>query len=99
GVSGTVLSAELEPHEKGEALGLFNALSSLASAIGAFLGGCAMQLGGYPAVCVAGVVVVAIAALWATPWSNARRSARAADDLGQTMTIEPAAAPQKQNPV
>jgi len=99
GVSGTVLSAELEPDEKGEALGLFNALSSLASAIGAFLGGCAMQLGGYPAVCVAGVVVVAIAGLWATPWSRAR-SARAPDnDPRQTMNLEPVRAPQEQNPV
>ncbi len=73
GVSGTVLSAELAPGEKGEALGLFNALSSLAAAVGAFSGGCAMELGGYGVVCVVGVVVVAIAAFWAT--STAARSA------------------------
>jgi hypothetical protein len=100
GVSGTVLSAELAPGEKGEALGFFNALSSLASAAGAFLGGCAMQYGGYPAVCVAAVVVVAMAAVWATPWSGARRSAHTADnDLAQTMNLEPVRAPQEQNPV
>jgi predicted MFS family arabinose efflux permease len=75
GVSGTVLSAELEPGEKGEALGLFNALSSLASAVGAFLGGCAMEFGGYGAVCLVGMVVVAVAAVWATSWSGGRRKA------------------------
>jgi len=79
GVSGTVLSAELAPAEKGEALGLFNALSSLAAAIGAFLGGCAMEYGGYGTVCVAGVVVVAAAAIWATSWSGARPSRDRAD--------------------
>jgi len=66
GVSGTVLSAQLSHGEKGEALGLFNALTSLASAAGAFFGGLAMQFGGYGAVCVLGSVVVAIAAMWAT---------------------------------
>src|SRR5271170_4038961 len=43
GVSGTALAAELAPGEKGEALGLFNASSSLAGAIGAFLGGWAAE--------------------------------------------------------
>jgi MFS family permease len=62
GVSGTVLSAELAHGEKGEALGLFNALSSLASAVGAFSGGLALQLGGYGAVCALAVVLVAVAA-------------------------------------
>ncbi len=70
GVSGTVLSAELAPSEKGEALGLFNALSSLASAVGAFSGGLALELGGYGAVCGLGVVLVAVAALFAA--SSAR---------------------------
>jgi MFS family permease len=97
GVSGTVLSAELAPGEKGEALGFFNALSSLASAVGAFLGGCAMQSGGYPAVCVAAVVVVAIAAVWATPWSKAQRAA--SNDLGEKMNLEPVRAPQEQNQI
>lgn len=64
GVSGTVLSAELAPREKGEALGLFNALSSLAAAIGAFVGGCAMEIVGYGTVCIVGIVVVALAALY-----------------------------------
>jgi predicted MFS family arabinose efflux permease len=72
GVSGTVLSAELAPGEKGEALGLFNALSSLAAAVGAFLGGCAMEFGGYGAVCVVGVVVVAVAGFCATSPTTAR---------------------------
>jgi MFS family permease len=66
GVSGTVLSAQLCHGEKGEALGLFNALTALSSAAGAFFGGCAMEVGGYGAVCALGSVVVAIAALWAT---------------------------------
>jgi predicted MFS family arabinose efflux permease len=66
GVSGTVLSAQLCHGEKGEALGVFNALTALSSAAGAFFGGCAMEIGGYGAVCVAGSVVVAIAAMWAT---------------------------------
>lgn len=66
GVSGTVLSAELAPDEKGEALGLFNALTSLASAFGAFIGGLAMEYGGYGTVCTIGVIIVAIAGLWAT---------------------------------
>jgi MFS family permease len=70
GVSGTVLSAELAPGEKGEALGLFNALSSLASAVGAFGGGCALEVGGYGAVCVLGFVLVALAAIFAA--SSAR---------------------------
>jgi len=74
GVSGTVLSAELAPHEKGEALGLFNALSSLAAAVGAFLGGCAMEYGGYGVVCGVGVGVVAIAGFWATSSATERTS-------------------------
>ena len=78
GVSGTVLSAELCSAEKGEALGLFNALSSLAGAAGAFIGGCAMQFGGYGAVCTIAVVIVAVAALFATPLEDvrAKRSGR-----------------------
>ncbi len=62
GVSGTALAAELAPGEKGEALGLFNACSSLAGAVGAFLGGSVMALAGYGAVCMAAAVLVAIAA-------------------------------------
>jgi MFS family permease len=46
-VSGTALAAELAPTEKGEALGLFNASSSLAGAVGAFLGGWGMEMVGY----------------------------------------------------
>ena len=92
GVSGTVLSAELAPGEKGEALGFFNALSSLAAAVGAFLGGYAMEVGRYGLLCAVGVVVVAMAAVWAT--SRAR-----SDDKDLTMKLEPAPAPQEQNPV
>ncbi len=63
GVSGTTLTAQLAPGEKGEALGLFNASSSLAGAVGAFLGGWAMEAVGFGTVCLVGAVVVAIAAL------------------------------------
>jgi predicted MFS family arabinose efflux permease len=54
GVSGTALAAQLATGEKGEALGLFNASSSLASAVGAFLGGWAMDIFGYGNVCMVG---------------------------------------------
>jgi predicted MFS family arabinose efflux permease len=63
GVSGTALAAQLAPGDKGEALGLFNASSSLAGAAGAFLGGWAMDMVGYGAVCVAAAVIVGLAAL------------------------------------
>ena len=63
GVSGTALAAELAPHGKGEALGLFNASSSLAGAVGAFLGGWMMEAAGYGTVCIFGAVVVALATL------------------------------------
>jgi MFS family permease len=63
-VSGAALAAQLAPGEKGEALGLFNASSSLASAIGAFLGGWATDKFGYGAVCMAAAIVVGLAALF-----------------------------------
>ncbi|HEX3991791.1 MAG TPA: MFS transporter [Acetobacteraceae bacterium] len=63
GVSGTALAAQLAPGEKGEALGLFNAASSLAGAIGAFLGGWAMATVGYGTVCGVAAGVVGLAAL------------------------------------
>jgi MFS family permease len=63
GVSGTALVAQLSQGEKGEALGLFNASSSLAGAVGAFLGGWAMETAGYGTVCMLGAVVVGLAAL------------------------------------
>jgi MFS family permease len=63
GISGTALAAELAPGEKGEALGLFNASSSLAGAVGAFLGGWGMNAAGYGTVCLVSAVVVALAAL------------------------------------
>ncbi len=63
GVSGTALAALLAPAEKGEALGLFNASSSLAGAVGAFLGGWATETVGYGTVCLVGAVVVGLAAL------------------------------------
>jgi MFS family permease len=90
GVSGMVLSAELAPGEKGEALGFFNALSSLASAVGAFLGGCAMEYGGYGKVCTVAVVVVAAAGVWATSWSRRKP---------QVAAVEPAPAPQESTSV
>jgi predicted MFS family arabinose efflux permease len=63
GVSGTALEAQLAPGEKGEALGLFNASSSLAGAVGAFLGGGATETVGYGTVCRVGAVVVGLVAL------------------------------------
>ncbi len=63
GVSGTALAAQLAPGEKGEALGLFNASSSLAGAIGAFVGGWATQTYGYGRVCLVATVIVAVAVL------------------------------------
>jgi len=63
GVSGTALVAELASGEKGEALGLFNASSSLAGAVGAFLGGWAMDAVGFGTVCSGAAIVVALAAL------------------------------------
>lgn len=59
GVSGTALIAELAPGEKGEALGLFNATTSLAGAGGALLGGWAQQAYGYGAVCAVATLVLA----------------------------------------
>ena len=81
GVSGTALTAQLAPGEKGEALGLFNACSSLAGAVGAFLGGWAMDLVGYGALCMAGAVVVGLAALFSG--GENRHSAATLDPLGR----------------
>ena len=50
-VSGTALAAQFTRGEKGEALGLFNAGSSLAGALGAFLGGWLMATAGYGTLC------------------------------------------------
>lgn len=63
GVSGTALAAQLAPGEKGEALGLFNAGSSLAGAVGALLGGWAMDVVGYGPVCAVAAGVIALAFL------------------------------------
>ena len=65
GVSGTALAAQLAPGEKGEALGLFNASSSLAGAVGAFLGGWAIEMVGFGALCMACAIVVGLAAVCA----------------------------------
>jgi MFS family permease len=78
GVSGTALVAELASGEKGEALGLFNASSSLAGAVGAFLGGWAMDAVGFGAVCSGAAIVVALTALCAVG-ENARLDPPAAD--------------------
>ena len=75
GVSGTALAAQLAPGEKGEALGLFNASSSLAGAVGAFLGGWAMQMVGYGTLCIVGAIVVALATL-CSGGANARPAPR-----------------------
>jgi MFS family permease len=63
GVSGTALAAQLALGEKGEALGLFNACSALAAAVGAFIGGWAMDLVGYGTVCMVAAVIVGVTAL------------------------------------
>ena len=63
GVSGTALTAQLAPHDKGEALGFFNASTSLAGAVGAFLGGWAMQKVGFGTLCAIGSGVVVLSAL------------------------------------
>ena len=64
GVAGTALAAQLAPGEQGEALGLFNASSSLASAVGAFLGGWATETFGFGKVCLVAAVVVLLAVLF-----------------------------------
>jgi MFS family permease len=61
GVSGTALTAQLSPVDKGEAIGVFNASSSLAGAVGAFLGGWAMESLDYGTLCAIASVVVALA--------------------------------------
>jgi MFS family permease len=63
GVSGTALAAQLAPGEKGEALGLFNATSALAGALGAFVGGWATEEFGFGMVCMAGAVIIGVAVL------------------------------------
>jgi len=73
GVSGTALAAQLASGEKGEALGLFNATTSLAAAVGAVLGGWGMARFGFGSVCMAGAIVVGLAAL-----ASAVRAPRAA---------------------
>ncbi len=74
GVSGTALAAHLAPGEKGEALGLFNASSSLAGAVGAFVGGWAIEMVGFGPLCLACAAVVGLAALC----SGARNETRMA---------------------
>ena len=53
GVSTTALVAQNAPGEKGEALGVFNASSSVAAALGAFLGGWGLEMTDYGTLCVA----------------------------------------------
>ena len=88
GVSGTALAAELAPGEKGEALGLFNASSSLAGAIGAFLGGWATAAFGYGRVCLVSAVVVAVALLLSGPGNAKGRVV-----IGDLANQEPPVAP------
>jgi MFS family permease len=88
GVSGTALAAELAPGEKGEALGLFNASSSLAGAIGAFLGGWATEAFSYGAVCLIATILVALAVLLSGDGNPKRRVA-----TGVLANQEPPAAP------
>jgi MFS family permease len=76
-VSGTALAALLAPVEKGEALGLFNAVSSLAGASGALLGGWAFQAFGYGRVCEAAVLAVTAALVVAGAGVRPRAGAQA----------------------
>ena len=86
GVSGTALAAQLAPGEKGEALRLFNAVCSLAGALGALLGGWWTEAFGYGTVCLVGAVVVALAALLS---DDRRAEGRAA--TGPTADLTPPA--------
>ena len=88
GVSGTALAAELAPGEKGEALGLFNASSSLAGAIGAFLGGWATEAFSYGTVCLISTIVVTLAVVL-SGGANPKRGAA----TGALVNKEPPAAP------
>ena len=88
GVSGTALAAESAPGEKGEALGLFNAASSLAGAIGAFLGGWMMEAFSYGTVCLTGTLAVALAVLFS---GHRNPTGRAAP--GVLANQQPSAAP------
>jgi MFS family permease len=74
GVSSTALVARNAPGEKGEALGVFNALSSAAAALGAFLGGWGMEMTDYGTICVVSAVIVAIAALFSSDRSETHLS-------------------------
>ncbi len=74
GVSSTALVAQNAPAEKGEALGVFNASSSVAAALGAFLGGWGMDMTDFGTICVVSAVFVAIASLFAYDQDKARRS-------------------------
>jgi MFS family permease len=75
GVSGTALTAQLAPGEKGDALGLFNAVSSLAGALGAFLGGWATEAFGFGTVCLVGTIAVALATLLSGDGNTESRAA------------------------
>jgi MFS family permease len=74
GVSSTALVAQNAPGEKSEALGVFNASSSVAAALGAFLGGWGMDITNYGTICVVSAVFVALATLFSYDQNKMRRS-------------------------
>ena len=60
--------------EKGEALGVFNASSSVAAALGAFLGGWGLEMTDFGMICVVSAVVVATASMFTYDRDSTPRS-------------------------
>lgn len=76
GIGANVLSVRLAPAARGEAVGLFNAATSLGSSIGAAIGGAVFGLAGYGVLCAAGALCVAIGLGLSAIW-GLERAARA----------------------
>lgn len=73
--SSNTLAVTLSPGSGGGGVGLLNAATSLAATLGSLVGGLLVELGGYAALCLAGVLAVSLAALLATaPPSPAPRA-------------------------
>ncbi len=63
-VSGTTLTAELTPVSEGEAMGLYNASSAIATVIGTFAGGPLVNIIGYSAISILGSAGLILALLF-----------------------------------
>lgn len=61
-VSSNALAVTLHPSDRGESLGLLNAVSSGGSVLGSILGGAIMQVAGFPALCIAALIAVVLSA-------------------------------------